>query len=154
MNISTYISHSEKDTRQFATDFAKTLKGGEKICLVGPLGAGKTTFVRGFVEAFNYSSADVQSPTFTLVREYGTSPTIYHVDLYRLDKEEDIFEAGIFELLGSDELVILEWADNLKKYYPHPSIRVEMSHDGEKSRSIRISDSMFETSAEAKAPSV
>ena len=138
MSISTYISHSEQETRKFASDFAKTLKGGEKICLVGPLGAGKTTFVRGFVEAFNYSSADVQSPTFTLVREYGNSPTIFHVDLYRLDKEEDIFEAGIFELLGSDELVIVEWADNLKKYYPQPSIRVEMSHDGETSRIIRI----------------
>jgi tRNA threonylcarbamoyladenosine biosynthesis protein TsaE len=140
VSISTYISHSDQETRQFASDFAKKLKGGEKICLVGPLGAGKTTFVRGFVEAFNFSSADVQSPTFTLVREYGTSPTIYHVDLYRFDNEEEIFEAGIYELLGSDELVILEWADNLKKYYPHPSIRVEMSHDGENSRQIRITD--------------
>jgi tRNA threonylcarbamoyladenosine biosynthesis protein TsaE len=140
VSISTYISHSEQETRQFASDFAKTLRGGEKICLVGPLGAGKTTFVRGFVEAFNYSSADVQSPTFTLVREYGSSPKIYHVDLYRFDNEEEIFEAGIYELLGSDELVILEWADNLKKYYPHRSVRVEMSHDGENSRQIRISD--------------
>lgn len=140
MSISTYISHSEQETRQFASDFAKTLKGGEKICLVGSLGAGKTTFVRGFVEAFSFSSADVQSPTFTLVREYGNSPTIFHVDLYRLDKEDEIFEAGIFELLGSDELVILEWADNLRKYYPHPSIRVEISHHGENSRQIRISD--------------
>lgn len=140
MSISTYISHSEQETRQFASEFAKTLKGGEKICLVGPFGAGKTTFVRGFVEAFGYSSADVQSPTFTLVREYGTSPTIYHVDLYRLDKEEDIFEAGIYELLGSDELILLEWADHLKRYYPHPSIRVEMNHDGENSRQIRIID--------------
>jgi tRNA threonylcarbamoyladenosine biosynthesis protein TsaE len=140
VNISTYISHSEQETRQFASDFAKSLKGGEKICLVGPLGAGKTTFVRGFVEAFNFASADVQSPTFTLVREYGNSPTIFHVDLYRFDNEEEIFEAGIYELLGSDELVILEWADNLKKYYPHPSIRVEMSHENENSRQIRISD--------------
>ena len=138
MSISTYISHSDQDTRQFASDFAKQLKGGEKICLVGPLGAGKTTFVRGFVEAFNYSSADVQSPTFTLVREYGTAPTIYHVDLYRLEKEEDIFEAGIYEILSSDGLVILEWADNLKQYYPHPSIRVEMGHSGENQREIRV----------------
>jgi tRNA threonylcarbamoyladenosine biosynthesis protein TsaE len=140
VSISTYISHSEQETRQFASDFAKKLKGGEKICLVGPLGAGKTTFVRGFVEAFNFPSADVQSPTFALVREYGVSPRIYHVDLYRLEKEEDIFEAGIYEILSSDELVILEWADNLQKYYPHPSIRIEIDHDGESSRHIRISD--------------
>jgi tRNA threonylcarbamoyladenosine biosynthesis protein TsaE len=138
VSISTYISQSEQQTRQLASDFAKTLKGGEKICLVGPLGAGKTTFVRGFVEAFNYASADVQSPTFTLVREYGNSPLIYHVDLYRLNKEEDIFEAGIYEILTGNDLVILEWADNLKQYYPRPSIRVEMEHRGENQREIRI----------------
>jgi tRNA threonylcarbamoyladenosine biosynthesis protein TsaE len=138
VSISTYISQSEQQTRQLASDFAKTLKGGEKICLVGPLGAGKTTFVRGFVEAFNYASADVQSPTFTLVREYGNSPLIYHVDLYRLNKEEDIFEAGIYEILTGNDLVILEWADNLKQYYPRPSIRVEMEHRGDNQREIRI----------------
>jgi tRNA threonylcarbamoyladenosine biosynthesis protein TsaE len=140
VNTSTFISHSDQETRQFAHDFAKKLKGGEKICLVGPLGAGKTTFVRGFVEAFSYPSAEVQSPTFTLVREYGSSPTIYHVDLYRFNNEEEIFEAGIYELLGSDELVILEWADNLKRYYPHPSIRIEIQHADENVREIRISD--------------
>jgi tRNA threonylcarbamoyladenosine biosynthesis protein TsaE len=140
VSISTYISHSEQQTRQFASDFAKTLKGGEKICLVGPLGAGKTTFVRGFVEAFNFASEDVQSPTFTLVREYGDSPTIYHIDLYRLNKEEDIFEAGIYEILTGNDLVILEWADNLKQYYPRPSIRVEMEHRGENQREIRVED--------------
>jgi len=139
VSTSTFISHSEQDTCRFAADFAKSVKGGEKICLVGPLGAGKTTFVRGFVEAFHISSGDVQSPTFTLVREYGSSPKVYHVDLYRLEKEEDIFEAGIYELLSGDELVIVEWADNLKRYYPRPSIRVEMNHSGEDTRVIQIS---------------
>jgi tRNA threonylcarbamoyladenosine biosynthesis protein TsaE len=138
VNTSTFISHSEKETRRFASNFARQLKGNEKICLVGPLGAGKTTFVRGFVEAFNISSDDVQSPTFTLVREYGESPTIYHVDLYRFDKEEDIFEAGIYELLTGESLVLVEWADKLVRYYPEPSIRVEMKHSGENSREIVI----------------
>jgi tRNA threonylcarbamoyladenosine biosynthesis protein TsaE len=135
---STFVSHSDAETRRFATQFANQIKGHEKICLIGPLGAGKTTFVRGFVEGFNIPAEDVQSPTFTLVREYGNSPKIYHVDLYRFEKEEDIFEAGIFELLTGDELVIVEWADKLSRYYPHPSIRIEMKHSGEQTREIEI----------------
>ncbi|HSE43351.1 MAG TPA: tRNA (adenosine(37)-N6)-threonylcarbamoyltransferase complex ATPase subunit type 1 TsaE [Acidobacteriota bacterium] len=142
MSTSTFISHSENETRRFASSFARQLKGNEKICLIGPLGAGKTTFVRGFVEGFNISSDDVQSPTFTLVREYGESPTIYHVDLYRFDKEEDIFEAGIYELLTGEELVLVEWADKLLHYYPKPSIRVEMKHNDEHTREIVIENNI------------
>src|SRR5262245_10332909 len=99
VTISNFISRSEDETKSFASKFAASLKGNEKVCLEGPLGAGKTTFVQGFVEAFQISPRDVVSPTFTLVREYGSEKKIYHVDLYRLDNEEEIFESGIYELL-------------------------------------------------------
>src|SRR5262245_2189272 len=99
VSISKFISDFEDSTRRFAAEFAKSLQGNEKICLVGSLGAGKTTFVRGFVEGFGLSSKQVASPTFTLVREYGPDPRIFHVDLYRFDKEDEIFEAGIYDLL-------------------------------------------------------
>jgi len=95
---------------------------------MGPLGAGKTTYVRGFVSAFGIDSRRVQSPTFTLVREYGAEKKIFHVDLYRLEKENDIFEAGIHELLGTDELILVEWADRLQRYYPEDCIVVRFSH--------------------------
>ena len=137
MSISKYISESEAETRKIAAEFAKKLRGDEKICLVGPLGSGKTTFVRGFVEAFGISSANVQSPTFTLIREYVNHRTVYHIDLYRLEKEEDIFEAGIFDVITSSALVLIEWADRLEQYYPAPSIlvRFEQLQEG---RAIEI----------------
>ncbi len=138
MTISNFISNSESDTRRIAADFARTLQGNEKICLTGPLGAGKTTFVRGFVEAFGISSRDVQSPTFTLVREYGKHKKIYHVDLYRLEKEDEIIEAGTHELLGSNELVLIEWADRLVKFHPVPSIRISLTHEENETRIISI----------------
>jgi len=128
VSISKFISHSEEETRSFAANFARGLKGNEKICLMGPLGAGKTTYVRGFVSAFGIDSRRVQSPTFTLVREYGAEKKIFHVDLYRLEKENDIFEAGIHELLGTDELILVEWADRLQRYYPEDCIVVRFSH--------------------------
>lgn len=135
---SSFISHSEEETRRFAAEFARSLNGSEKICLIGPFGAGKTVFVRGFVESFGISSSEVMSPTFTLVREYGSTPKIFHVDLYRLDKEEDIFEAGIYEILTSDELVLIEWADQLKRYKPHPAITIRFSHLTDNERLIEI----------------
>ena len=128
MNTSKFISQSEEETRSIACEFAKTLRGDEKICLVGPFGAGKTTFVRGFVSAFGIDPRKVQSPTFTLVREYGDKKKIFHVDLYRLEKENDIFEAGIHELLGTDELVLVEWADRLHQYLPEQRIEVRFEH--------------------------
>lgn len=139
MNTSRFISNSEQETRRIAADLAKKMKGNEKICLVGPFGSGKTTFVRGFVAAFGIDSRHVQSPTFTLVREYhGIDKKIFHVDLYRLDVESDIFEAGIHELLGSDELVLVEWADRLHRYAPEPCVTVRFSHAGDTRRAIEI----------------
>lgn len=140
MNTSKFISASESETRSYAAQLASTLHGNEKICLIGPLGSGKTTFVRGFVEAFGIRSSYVQSPTFTLVREYGSKPKIYHIDLYRLEKEEDIFEAGIFDVLTGDDLVLIEWADRLQKYAPHDRITLHFSHGGQNDRIIEKAD--------------
>jgi tRNA threonylcarbamoyladenosine biosynthesis protein TsaE len=139
VTISNFISRSEGETKKFASELAASLKGSEKVCLEGPLGAGKTTFVQGFVEAFGISPRDVVSPTFTLVREYGSEKKIYHVDLYRLDNEEEIFESGIYELLTGEDLVLIEWADRLKKFYPEPCVRIQFAHKEPNSRSIQIS---------------
>ena len=141
VSTSRFISRSEQETRSIGVDLASKLRGNEKICLIGPFGSGKTTFVRGFVSAFGIDPRDVQSPTFTLVRQYGTLKKLYHVDLYRLDTEEEIFEAGIHELLGSEEPVLVEWADRLQKFFPHPCITVRFAHEGEDSRSIEIETS-------------
>lgn len=138
MNTSRFISQSEEETRSIAREFAQKLRGDEKICLIGPFGAGKTTFVRGFVSAFGIDPRTVQSPTFTLVREYGNKKKIYHVDLYRLEKESDIFEAGIHELLGTDELVLVEWADRLKEYLPNQRVEVRFEHGPGDERAISI----------------
>jgi len=140
MSTSKFISASEAETRSYAAKFGSSLRGNEKICLTGPLGSGKTTFVRGFVEAFGIPGSQVQSPTFTLVREYGSKIKIYHIDLYRLEKEEDIFEAGIYDILTGDELVLIEWADKLVKYSPRDCIRLRFSHGVQNDRIIERED--------------
>lgn len=137
MSTSDFVSHSEEETRRFAAEFARSLNGSEKICLIGPLGAGKTTFVRGLVVALGIDEKEVSSPTFTLVREYGRNPVIYHIDLYRLEKEDEIFEAGIYDLLTGDNLVLIEWADHLHRYAPPDCLTLRFSHIDETSRRIQ-----------------
>lgn len=78
------------------------------------------------------------SPTFTLVREYGSGKKIFHVDLYRLENEEQIFEAGIYELLAGEDLVIIEWADRLKRFYPELCVQIHFAHQDANTRVIEV----------------
>lgn len=83
------------------------------VVLRGDLGAGKTTLVKGIAEAIGASADDVTSPTFTLVQEYqGTKLKLYHLDLYRLEKDEELLSLGIEEMEAEpDALVLVEWGE-------------------------------------------
>ena len=89
-----------------------TLQPGDLLLLVGPLGAGKTTFVRGLARGVG-STAHVASPTFQLVRVYPGRIALAHVDLYRLEKPGELQELGLEELLD-DGAVVVEWGDRLE----------------------------------------
>jgi tRNA threonylcarbamoyladenosine biosynthesis protein TsaE len=107
------VTASEEETRAIARDFAATLKSGDVVLLAGDLGAGKTTFVKGLAAGLGIDPADVSSPTFTLLHEYrGGRLTLYHADLYRLDKTatEDL---GLEETGVRDGVLAIEWPDRL-----------------------------------------
>jgi tRNA threonylcarbamoyladenosine biosynthesis protein TsaE len=107
------ITHSEEETADAARTLAGTLKSGDVILLSGNLGAGKTAFVRGLATGLGISPEDVSSPTFTLVHEYrGGRLTLYHADLYRLDRvaTEDL---GLEEMGVADGILAIEWPDRL-----------------------------------------
>jgi tRNA threonylcarbamoyladenosine biosynthesis protein TsaE len=116
------IIKTEKDTQSFAQKLAKSLKGGEVIALEGDLGAGKTTLTQYLAKALGVK-ANVTSPTFVLMKVYeGRSPKsevrrLVHVDCYRLDDPQELFYLGIEEYINAkDTVVIIEWADKIKKY--------------------------------------
>jgi tRNA threonylcarbamoyladenosine biosynthesis protein TsaE len=107
------ITHSEEETADAARTLAGTLKSGDVILLSGNLGAGKTAFVRGLASGLGMDPEDVSSPTFTLVHEYrGGRLTLYHADLYRLDRvaTEDL---GLEEMGVADGILAIEWPDRL-----------------------------------------
>ena len=112
------VTHSEDETAAVATELAAALKPGDVILLSGNLGAGKTAFVRGLASGLGIDPEDVSSPTFTLVHEYrGGRLTLYHADLYRLERiaTEDL---GLEEMGVADGVLAIEWPDRLAHALP------------------------------------
>jgi tRNA threonylcarbamoyladenosine biosynthesis protein TsaE len=102
-------SASESDTVQIGREVGRDLRMGDVVLLRGPLGAGKTAFVRGLAEALGCDPAAVTSPTFTIVQEYAGAPSIQHIDLYRLSPVE-VDDLGLDEMMQANVLAI-EWPD-------------------------------------------
>lgn len=106
---------------------ASLVRGGDAIALVGELGAGKTTFTAGLVAALGGEGA--HSPTFSLVHEYPAGAlTVWHADLYRLEREAELAELGLDDVLGDrNGIVIVEWADRFA-VMPADHLRIEIFH--------------------------
>ena len=112
---------------------ATCLRGGDAVALVGELGTGKTTLVTGLCAELG--AAGAHSPSFALVHEYrGGRLTVWHVDLYRIERERDLAELGLDELFGDLRgVVVVEWADRFA-VMPPSHLRLELAHasDGRK----------------------
>jgi len=118
--MNTYISKSLSDTFNFAYKLAAYLHKNNmaiKLALDGDLGAGKTSFSKGFVSYFNKDIL-VNSPTYTIINDYSNENfNIYHCDLYRINKEEDLLGSGFFEILeNQNSIIIVEWANRLSVF--------------------------------------
>jgi tRNA threonylcarbamoyladenosine biosynthesis protein TsaE len=121
------LTQSEEETAAVARELASDLKASDVILLSGNLGAGKTAFVRGLAAGLGIDPEEVSSPTFTLVHEYrGGRLTLYHADLYRLEKvaTEDL---GLEEMGLSDGVLAIEWPDRLSHALPGArAVQIEM----------------------------
>ena len=107
------VTASEEETQAVARELSATLRAGDVVLLSGDLGAGKTTFVRGLAEGLGIDPREVSSPTFTLVHEYrGNGLTLYHADLYRLQRAATD-DLGLEEIGVKDGVLAIEWPDRL-----------------------------------------
>jgi tRNA threonylcarbamoyladenosine biosynthesis protein TsaE len=107
---------SAEETAGFGAKFGTILKRRGKpvtVCLYGDLGAGKTTFIKGFASAFGIPERDIGSASYVIVAEYETTPPFYHMDLYRLAREACDEDMGLWEYIESDAIVVIEWAERL-----------------------------------------
>jgi tRNA threonylcarbamoyladenosine biosynthesis protein TsaE len=137
-----FISSSPDETFNYGHQLGSRLQGGEILLLSGPLGAGKTIFVKGICSALGIDEEEVTSPSFTLVNPYAGRLQLYHLDLYRLDEGASAAHAVDLDELLSDEhaVIVIEWAERMG-LYPLPSnvYRIELSGDGDSPRTIWIS---------------
>jgi tRNA threonylcarbamoyladenosine biosynthesis protein TsaE len=127
-----------KDTRSIGERLAPLLVPGDAIALTGELGAGKTTFARGLARGVGFAG-HVQSPTFTLVREYrsGRLPVV-HADVYRLERVQDVVDLALEES-AEDGVLLVEWGDVVEALLPAGHLVVELTVPGpEDERSVRI----------------
>jgi tRNA threonylcarbamoyladenosine biosynthesis protein TsaE len=134
-------SHDAGETLALGHQVGVQLSGGEILLLDGPLGAGKTVFVKGLAAALGIDPEEVTSPSFTLVNPYVGRLPFFHLDLYRLDEGAAAAHAVDLEELLSDEraVVVIEWAERLG-HYPLPANvwRIAITGDGDATRTISI----------------
>lgn len=118
-----YHSLSSSETERIAAEFAKTLSGNEVVAMFGTLGMGKTAFVRGLAKGLG-NDAQVSSPTFAIVHDYGGNPHLYHFDMYRISTWDDLYSTGFFDYLDMGGILAVEWSENIENALPEGYIRV------------------------------
>ncbi len=129
--------HSIEDTYALADTLASTLEGGEIILLSGDLGAGKTTFTKGLAKALGVD-VEVTSPTFTILNTYeGGEFTLNHLDMYRIEHADELYELGIEDVFGGDSITVIEW--NKYEEFDGKVIRIDIESVGENDRIFNIS---------------
>ena len=133
-----YLSKSLNETYKIASAFARTLKRGDIVLLDGDLGAGKTMFSKGIVEAISGGKETAVSPTFVLMNIYNTNPEIYHFDLYRILDSAELDAFGAEEYIFGNGISLVEWPNRVKDYFPEKSIKVTISKIEDNTRKILI----------------
>jgi len=133
----------EKETEDKAKNFASLIKGFKNsllINLIGNLGAGKTTFVRGLIQELGFDEF-VKSPTFTIVESYESDNLkVFHFDLYRIEDDKELQAIGVEDYLTEENAITLvEWPEKSKRYFNNPDYIIELNHcDNDEKRLINI----------------
>jgi len=123
--VNVFNTGSAEETIELGRQIAVTLPKRAVVLLIGNLGAGKTTLAKGIAAGLGAAAPeDVSSPTFTLIHEY--SPRLYHIDLYRLDREDQVATLGLDEIFDRDAIVLIEWGERFPKLMPAARLEIRL----------------------------
>jgi tRNA threonylcarbamoyladenosine biosynthesis protein TsaE len=129
------VTETAAETVALGARLARELRG--VVLLIGDLGAGKTTLVKGIAAGLEAArEEEVSSPTFTLIHEYGDPVRVYHIDLYRLETEREVESLGLEELWAKDRLVLIEWGERFPRLMPLPRTEITITAREDDSRII------------------
>ncbi|MTI71979.1 MAG: tRNA (adenosine(37)-N6)-threonylcarbamoyltransferase complex ATPase subunit type 1 TsaE [Firmicutes bacterium] len=132
------ITNGELETKKIGYKLGSILKSGDVVCLIGDLGAGKTTLTKSITKGLGVDDY-VTSPTFTLINEYEGKYPVYHFDVYRISDVDEMYDLGYDEYLFSEGVIIIEWANLIEEILPKErlTIKLKRTKDLEK-REINI----------------
>ena len=131
-------TETPEQTREVGDVLATFLRPRDTVILTGDLGAGKTTLVQGIGRGLGVEE-HVASPTFTLVREYAGRLDVAHVDVYRLDRVQDVVDLGLDEVGGPERVLLVEWGDAVEELLPGDRLVIELTTNGvDETRRITI----------------
>ncbi len=134
-----FETRSPEETEQLGARLGAQLTAGDLITLAGPLGGGKTCFVRGLVYGAAPDCADqVASPTYALLHQYPGHPPIYHLDCYRLRGADDARESGLLDILSGDGICLVEWPERIAAELPAERLEIRFDHLTESCRRISL----------------
>jgi tRNA threonylcarbamoyl adenosine modification protein YjeE len=123
--------------QEAAGELARFLRPGDVVALRGELGAGKTTFARAVVSALHGGDA-ASSPTFAFWHRYAGAPLVNHLDLYRVERAEELAELGLEEAFEPQAIVLVEWLERAGSLLPPATVLVEIRGCGPEPRSIAV----------------
>ena len=136
--MATFISNSPAETEAIGRRLAEDVGTGSALALTGDLGSGKTVFVKGLVVGLG-SSADVTSPTFTILHEYrGGRVTVYHFDFFRLEDRQSVARLGLDDYFFGDGVSGIEWADRFPEFIPEQARWILFEIKSQNQRAITI----------------
>ena len=125
-DVERVLSRSTDETLELAGTVGDLLRAGDVVSLVGDLGAGKTVFARGVARALDVTEP-VVSPSFTIVREYEGRMPLVHVDVYRIDTVQELYDLGFEELVRDDAVTLVEWGDMIDGLLPSDRLEVRLA---------------------------
>jgi len=134
-----FYAQTEKVLISVSTAFLNLIEDHKVFAFKGEMGAGKTTFISYLAKAMGIVD-DVSSPTYGYVNEYE-SPfygTVYHFDLYRIESEDEAYDIGIEEYIYGENIVFLEWAENIQNLLPEDCVWVNITKDDQEGREIEV----------------
>jgi tRNA threonylcarbamoyladenosine biosynthesis protein TsaE len=132
---------SDKETIRVGEEIARHLKPGDMIALSGDLGSGKTTLVKGIAKGLGVKNYRyVNSPSFTIVKEYKGKVPLFHFDVYRLDNLKDIEDIGYEDYLDRDGVVVIEWSNKMARILPKKHLDISLKISGNSKRSLNIKE--------------
>jgi len=134
-------TRSEEETIALGEEIARTLPRPAVVLLIGDLGAGKTTLAKGIVKGLGAAAPeDVSSPTYTLIHEFGEKDKVYHIDLYRLERESEVRALGLDDLLDGNSILLVEWGERFPALWPADRIEIRLVMIDEDVREITVTE--------------